>query len=146
MNNATTVSFSATMKLLTVADSLIPTTSTNDMIATIAMAGRFTIDPVELRPGVTQPATALATSDASHHRNGAEVRAAGKWMLTFSSRPTKYPDQPMPSVVRLSAPRVFLSVPSPVASASARRRAIDLVAHKLMRTSYAWEVGDGRRR
>src|SRR2546429_5813276 len=75
MNNATTVSFSATMKLLTVADSLIPTTSTNDMIATIAMAGRLTIDPVELRPGVTQPATALATSDASHHRNGAEVRA-----------------------------------------------------------------------
>src|SRR2546426_6292020 len=98
MNNATTVSFSATMKLLTVADSLIPTTSTNDMIATIAMAGRFTIDPVELRPGVTQPATALATSDASHHRNGAEVRAAGKWMLTFSSRPTKYPDQPTPTV------------------------------------------------
>src|SRR5207248_5585901 len=77
MNSATTVSFSATMKLLTVADSLIPTTSTNDMIATIAMAGRLTIDPVELRPGVTQPATALATSDASHHRNGAEVRAAG---------------------------------------------------------------------
>src|SRR6266849_1156924 len=92
MNNATTVSFSATMKLLTVADSLIPTTST------IAMAGRFTIDPVELRPGVTQPATALATSDASHHRNGAEVRAAGKWMLTFSRRPTKYPDHPTPTV------------------------------------------------
>src|SRR3989442_11205835 len=53
---------------------------------------------------------------------------------------------PMPSVVRFSAPRVFLSVPSPVASASARRRAIDFVAHKLMRTSDAWEVSDGWRR
>src|SRR5260221_360893 len=78
MNKATTVSFSATMKLLTVADSLMPTTSTNDMIATIAMAGRFTMDPVEFRPGVTQPATARATSDASHHRNGAEVSGAGR--------------------------------------------------------------------
>src|SRR6266513_5921483 len=98
MNSATTVSFSATMKLLTVADSLIPTTSTNDMIATIAIAGRFTMDPVEFRPAVPQPATPRTTSDASHHRNGAEVSAAGRWMLTFSSRPTKYPDQPTPTV------------------------------------------------
>src|SRR5437762_13778439 len=96
MNNATTVSFSATMKLLTVADSVIPPTSTNDMIATIAMAGSLTIDPVELRPGVTQPATALATSDASHHRNGVEARSAGKWKMTISTRPTDYPDQPTP--------------------------------------------------
>src|SRR2546430_15072954 len=97
MNNATTVSFSATMKLLTVADSLIPTTSTNDMIATIAMAGRLTIDPVAFRPGVTQPATARATSDGSHHRDGAAVPPPGKWLVTVSSRPTKDPDQPTPT-------------------------------------------------
>src|SRR5436309_16130477 len=42
---------------------------------------------------------------------------------------------PMPSVMRLSGPSARFSWCSPAASASARRVAMDLVAHKLMRDS-----------
>src|SRR3990170_232161 len=42
---------------------------------------------------------------------------------------------PMPSMVRLTAPSARLSEPSPVASASARSSAMDLVAHKFIRRS-----------
>src|SRR5216683_7470108 len=81
MNRPTTASFSATMKLLTLADSLIPITSTTDMTATMAMAGTFSREPVVLSPLVTHPATCCVTSEASHQRNGADVRVAGRGVL-----------------------------------------------------------------
>ena len=65
------------MKLLTVADSLMPITRMVDISATTKTAGALTRAPVRLSPAWAHPATASRTSAAVHHWVGALVRLAG---------------------------------------------------------------------
>ena len=76
---STIVTFVITMTLLTVADSLIPTTSTYDITPTMKIAGRLTYAPVENHPACVQPATLAANSPAVQKSNGACVSLAGTW-------------------------------------------------------------------
>src|ERR1700682_4037944 len=78
MNRSTTASFSTTIRLLTLADSLIPMTRIVDASTTMSMAGRLKNDPVRFQPGCKQAATALVTSAEVHQRSGAEVTAVGR--------------------------------------------------------------------
>src|SRR5207245_1082920 len=73
------VTFVITMTLLTVADCLMPTTSTYDINATMKMAGRLTYAPVPNHPACVQPATLAANSPCVQKSNGAWVSLAGRW-------------------------------------------------------------------
>src|SRR5258706_14053077 len=86
ITGSTIVIFVITMTLLTVADSLIPTTSTYDITATMKMAGRLTYAPVENHPTCAQPATLPANSPAGQKSNGAGVALAGPWTQKQSTR------------------------------------------------------------
>src|SRR2546427_7178263 len=59
---STIVTFVITMTLLTVADCLMPTTSTYDISATMRMAGRLRYAPVANQPACVHPATLAANS------------------------------------------------------------------------------------
>jgi hypothetical protein len=79
MNRSTTASFNTTIRLLTLADSLIPMTRMVDASNTMIMAGRLNNDPVRFQPGWVHATTALATSAEVHQRSGAEVTTVGRW-------------------------------------------------------------------
>src|ERR1700704_4268252 len=106
---STIVIFVITMTLLTVADSLIPTTSTYDITPTMKIAGRLTYAPVGNQPACTHPVTLAANSPAVQKSNGACVSLAGTWMPRKSSRLRKCPDHPTPTV---AAPMAYSSTRS----------------------------------
>src|SRR5437667_10981958 len=67
---STIVTFVITMTLLTVADCLMPTTSTYDINAPMKMAGRLTYAPVPNHPACVQPANLAANSPCVQKSNG----------------------------------------------------------------------------
>src|SRR3954464_15815761 len=79
MNMSTTASFSTTIRLLTLADSLMPMTRMVEASPTMSMAGGLNSQPGRFHPGWTHDATALVTSALVHQRSGAEVTVAGRW-------------------------------------------------------------------
>src|SRR5947199_10517304 len=106
---STIVTFVITMTLLTVADCLMPTTSTYDISATMKMAGRLRYAPVANHPACVHPATLAANSPCVQKSNGAWVSLAGTWMPRKSSRLRKCPDHPTPTV---AAPIAYSSTRS----------------------------------
>ena len=98
-----------TMKLLTVADSLIPITRMVDISTTTNTAGALMIAPVRLSPVCAHPARPACTLPAVHHAVGALVSVAGRWIPSWPSRLTKWPDQPTPTV---AAPAAYSSTRS----------------------------------
>src|SRR5882672_6581450 len=103
------VTLSMTMKLLTVADSLMPMTSTVDMRMTMNTAGRLIHAPVKMSPTFAHPATAAVTFACEHHCVGEPASCAGNVMPKLLSSETKWPDQPTPTV---AAPAAYSSTRS----------------------------------
>src|SRR3989442_6210585 len=87
-----------TIRLLTRADSLIPMTSTADISATMATAGRLMIAPVMLSPGWAHPTTCAATCVAVHNCVGGAVKLAGMWTPNSPNMDTKCADQPYTTI------------------------------------------------
>src|SRR5204863_9227000 len=98
-----------TMKLLTVADSLMPMTRIVDMRMTMNTAGRLIHAPVKTSPALVQPTTAAVTFACVHHCVGEPASCAGSVMLKLLSSDTKWPDQPTPTV---AAPAAYSSTRS----------------------------------
>ena len=89
-----------TITLLTLADSLIPTTRTTVIRSTMATAGRFTRAPVAWKPVPCEQSPAcVVRSAASHQRNGAPVSDLGRLTPKSLRSSTKYPLQPTPTVL-----------------------------------------------
>src|SRR2546425_642467 len=126
MNSNTTATFTNTMALLKFADSLMPITSSVVTRAMMITAGRLKI-AVAVVPSVQCTATPRAAE-----------RAHGTLMPTSWRNDTTYPDQPiapMPSIVRLSAPRARFRLWS--VSASACRSVTLFRRNRFMRTPFA---------
>src|ERR1041384_1377904 len=103
------VTLSITMKLLTVADSLMPMTRTVDIRMTMKTAGRLIHAPVKMSPTFEHPATAAVTLACEHHCGGEPASCAGKVIPKLLSSDTKWPDQPTPTV---AAPAAYSSTRS----------------------------------
>src|SRR6267154_3128264 len=103
------VTLSMTMKLLTVADSLMPMTRIVDMRMTMNTAGRLIHAPVKTSPAFVHPATAAVTFAWVHHCVGEPASCAGNVMPKLLSSETKWPDQPTPTV---AAPAAYSSTRS----------------------------------
>ncbi len=101
--------FTMTMMLLSLDDSLIPITSTVEISATIKTAGTLTSAPVRLSPEWAHPARPEATSLAVHQAVGEFVSVAGRVMLKWESSDTKCPDHPTATV---EAPAAYSSTRS----------------------------------
>src|ERR1700689_4815569 len=84
MKSPMTASFTATMKVLTRADSWMPTTSSVVIITMITMAGTFRIAPVEDH-------ACCAASNA----NGDDTNRSGRMRPKSLAKLTTYPDQPI---------------------------------------------------
>ena len=103
------VTFRITMKLLTLADSLMPITRIVDISTTMNTAGKLSHAPVKFRPARPQPATACSTCRAVHHCVGEAARWGGITMPNWLSSDTRWPDQPTPTV---AAPAAYSSTRS----------------------------------
>src|SRR2546428_11304369 len=97
------VTLRMTMKLLTVADSLMPMTSTVDIRMTMKTAGRLIHAPVNISPAFVQPAIAAWTLAVVHHCVGEAASCAGNDIPKLLSREAKWPDQPTPTVAAPAA-------------------------------------------
>src|SRR6266513_4689510 len=103
------VTLRITIRLLTLADSLMPITRMVDITTTMNTAGRLTHAPVKLSPRCKHPATACCTCTPVHHCVGEAARCAGIVMPKLLSSETKWPDQPTPTV---AAPAAYSSTRS----------------------------------
>ena len=100
---------STTIRLLKLADSLMPITSTIVISTDTRIAGRLMNEPVAFHPTWAHPATAACTLGAVHSWYGACASAAGMWMPKMSSRLARWPDQPTATV---AAPIAYSSTRS----------------------------------
>src|SRR6266550_3110821 len=103
------VTLRITIRLLTLADSLMPITRIVDIKTTMKTAGRLSHAPVKLRPECAHPATDCWTCMAVHHCVGDAARCGGIVMPKLLSSETKWPDQPTPTV---AAPAAYSSTRS----------------------------------
>src|SRR5580692_4647296 len=92
INSPMTASFTATMKVLTRADSRIPTTS-NAVITTMIMtAGTFRMAPVDDH-----------ACCAASNENGDDTNRSGRTRPKSLTKLTTYPDQPMETAIAPTA-------------------------------------------
>src|SRR5207237_3278559 len=98
-----------TIRLLTLADSLMPITRIVDIRTTMKTAGRLSNAPVKLSPACPHPATACCTCTPVHHCVGDAARCGGIVMPSWPRSDTRWPDQPTPTV---AAPAAYSSTRS----------------------------------
>src|SRR5256886_4454265 len=146
MNSSTTATFTNTMMLLTLADSLMPMTSSVVMMAMMMMAGRLNTavtcgrvfgsipraDTVCSSASVTafQPCSGMWISCVPR----AAERAAGTSKPTSCRNDTTYPDQPMATV---TAPSAYSSTRSRSPSAGPGDRESTRLNSRPTQISYA---------
>src|SRR3984957_16193384 len=92
MKSPMTASFTATMTVLTRADSRMPTTSNAVIIRMITMAGTFRVAPVYDH-----------ACCAASNENGDDTNRAGRISPKSRAKLTTYPDQPMETAIAPTA-------------------------------------------